>query len=643
MRAIFSFCIVSLCFVFVTHAQIDHETLFKIDESSYKVRDFIDSYQKNSETITKDIESVDEHLERFINYNLKLTSAYDQQMDTLPSFKKEFGKYYKQIADSYISNGDVTEAMVKETYDRTKTEVRASHILLKLPKHEEDTTSVYQKALMLKKRIEDGEDFESLAKTYSEDPSAKTNAGDLNWFNTFKMVYEFEDTAYALEVGEVSKPVRTDFGYHIIKKTGERPSRGQLKTAHIMLLPSDSLQDPELRLQKIYKRLEKGEDFHELAKQYSQDTNTASKGGYVSPFSLGGLNSKTYENKAYELENEGDYTQPFQTRFGWHIVKLIETIPLEPYDDVKEDYKKRLKSSSRSKILVSKIKADLEKLYDVEVYEEGKNHFLSLMDGSFSKGKWNYEPTENSTSQFIIKVEDQKVDYKSFGEYLERQQRSLSKLPDQKQVLDNAIEDMVYSELLTYHKKELPNIDEEFKERIEAYKNGILIFDFMTAKVWEPVTKDTFALKAYYNSNKESFRVSEKVKGQLYTSKDKSALKSLRSELKKRNNKDTLEVKPGDEVILEEVSLETSSSKLPKRFNRNEGLSKIYKHSNQFLMMNVEEVEEDYIPEFDEVKGKIISLLQDKNEQKLISELRASYDVKVNEEVLEKLKNSLEK
>ncbi|SDG70356.1 peptidylprolyl isomerase [Psychroflexus sediminis] len=641
MKSLLSFCLSALCIGFAANAQIEGQTLFQIDGQEYKVDEFITSYQKNSDIVSASSESVEKHLERYVNFHLKLKSAYAIQLDTLSSFKKEFGRYYKQIADSYISNGEVTEAMVKETYDRTKTEVRASHILLNLPKYEEDTTEVYQKALMIRKRMENGEDFETLAKQYSDDPSVQSNAGDMNWFNAFKMVYEFEDTAYKLDVGEISNPVRTDFGYHIIKKTGERLSKGQLKTAHIMVLASDSLQDAEVRIQKIYKRLEEGDDFHELAKQYSQDPNTAGDGGYVPVFSLGGLNSKVYENKAYDLEKEGDYTKPFKTRFGWHIVKLIESIPLKPYDEVKEDYKKRLKSSSRSKYLITKIKEDLESLYEVEINEDAKDHFLSLIDSSFTQGKWTYEPQKKSASRYIIKVEDRTVDYATFGAYLERQQRSFSDLPAFKVVVENAIDDLVYSELLAYHKTRLPETDKEFGDRIEGYKNGVLIFDYMKEKIWEPVAEDTLLQKKYYSANASDFKIPQKVRGQLYTSKSKKTLESLASELQSRSTNDSLFQLP-EEIISEEVLLEKSSLKLPENFKFEEGLSKIYKHSDQFLMMQVNEVEKAKIPEFDQVSGEIISILQEKKERQLISELRKNYTVIINNDVLKILKDKLE-
>ena len=642
MKSLYSFCIISLCFVFTSKAQLKNETLFTIENEEFFVTEFITSYEKNAGIIDTSKESLDQHLERFINFHLKLKSAYELELDTLQAFKKEFGRYYKQIADSYISNGEVTEAMVRETYDRTKTEVRASHILLNIPKHQKDTLEIYQKALMIKKRLKGGESFERLASQYSEDPSVKVNRGDLNWFNTFKMVYEFEDAAYNLEVGEVSNPVRSDFGYHIIKKTGERPSRGQLKTAHIMLLPNDSLQDPEVRIQKIYKRLKDGEDFHELAKLYSQDSNSASKGGYISPFTLGGLNSKVYENQAYTLDQPGDYTKPFKTKFGWHIVKLVETIPLESYVEVKEDYKRRLKSSSRSKVLVSKIKKDLELLYEVKVNEDAKTYFLNMMDDRFRKGKWSYEPSETSGSQVIISIEDSEINNDTFGIYLERQQRTLSKLPEVSIVLDNAISDFVYKELLEYHKAKLPEIDDEFSKRIKEYKNGILIFDFMTSQVWKPVAEDTVAQEEYYKSHLEEFKMSKNVKGQLYTSKNESSLKSLRRKLKNEKPEDTISSKLPDDVILEEISLTENSSKLPNRFRFKTGLSKIYKHSGQYLLMNVSEVEPERILSFEEVKGKIISKLQEDKEDQVVRSLRVQYDIDINEDVFQKLQDQFE-
>ena len=643
MKPLFNFYLIFICFVFAANAQDSNEVLFELDEESYEVGLFVESFQKNFELVASTEEDIEDYLRLYINFRLKIKSAYDQEMDTLQSFQNEFSGYYKQIADSYISNGEVTEAMVKETYDRTKTEVRASHILLNLSKYEEDTAKVYKKALMLMKRAENGEDFAMLAKQNSEDPSAQRNEGDLNWFNTFKMVYEFEDAAYKLDVGEISKPVRSDFGYHIIKKTGERASKGQLKTAHIMVVNKDSLQDPKEQIDKIYVKVESGDDFHDLAKQYSDDTNTASNGGYVAPFGIGGLNSKDYENEAFQLENIGDYTEPFQTNFGWHIVKLIEVEPIQSYQDIKEDLKKRLKSSSRSKLLVSKIKEDLEARYEVIINEDAKSYFLKALDSTFNKGKWRFSPSESLPKTYVIKVEDKEVDFKTFGEYLERQQRSLSKLPEHKIVIEDALNDLVYNELLAYHKTQLVEIDQDFANRIEEYKNGILIFDYMSTNVWGLISKDTLLQREYYASHRDEFLTDSKIEGQLYTSASKSSIKDVRSRLKEKMSLDTISIQLPDDVMLEQVAISKSSSKIPKAFKFKEGVSKIYKYLDQYLIVNATEVKPSFVPEFNKVSGKIISSLQEKREEQLISNLRDQYTIRINKDVFEKVKQKFEK
>ena len=640
MKFIFNTCIITLCFIFASQAQINEKTLFKIDGEPYKVDSFINSYTKNLDhTTSKSGEGLEDYLELYINFHLKLKSAYQQKLDTLPSFQNEFQSYYKQIADNYISNGEVTESMVSEAYDRIKTEVKASHVLLNLS-NDEDTLEVYNKALMIKEKAEKGENFEALAKTYSQDPSVKQNAGDMGWFNSFKMVYEFEDAVYQLDIGEISEPVKSEFGYHIIKKTGERPSKGKLSTAHIILMNGDSLQQPPEQIQKIYEKLNKGENFHDLAKQYSQDKNSAESGGYLTPFSLGDINSKVFENEVFKLDNEGDYTKPFQTKFGWHIVKLIKVEPIKDYKEIKDDLKRKIKTSSRSKLLISKIKDDLKKRYTLKINPQAKSYFINALDSTYQKGEWEFEPEDGFFKDYVLKVENQSVNYETFGEYLKKQYRSLSQLQDFQSIVDKAIDELSYSQLLTFHKANLPKIDNEFKKKIDEYKQGILIFDFMKANVWDAVSKDSLSQQAYYEAHKKEFKKGLQIKGQLYTSKSKTELEKLRSQLKNQTLSDSLVIP--ENVISEEVFLSKKTSKLPKKFKLKVGISSIYKHLDQFLLMKVDAIEPSRIMRFNEVKGKVISQLQDQKEEKITSVLRSEYPVEINKNVLRTLKDKFE-
>jgi peptidyl-prolyl cis-trans isomerase SurA len=343
------------------------------------------------------------------------------------------------------------------------------------------------------------------------------------------------------------------------------------------------------------------------------------------------------------MENIGDYTKPFQTKFGWHIVKLIEVEPIQSYQDLKEDLKKRLKSSSRSKLLVSKIKDDLEARYEVTINEAARSYFLEALDSTFNKMEWRFLPSENMPKTYVIKVEEREVDFKAFGEYLERQQRNLSKLPEHKIVIEDALNDLVYNELLAYHKTQLVKIDQNFANRIEEYKNGILIFDFMLTNVWDPISKDTLLQRDYYASNQDEFVTDLKIEGRLYTSSSKSSIKDLRSRLKKKKSQDSISISLPDDVMSEQVLISKSSSKIPKAFKFKKGVSPVYRHLDQYLVMNAIKVKPSFISEFNNVSGKIISNLQEKREEQLISNLRDQYPVKINKSVLGKVKQKFEK
>jgi peptidyl-prolyl cis-trans isomerase SurA len=293
--------------------------------------------------------------------------------------------------------------------------------------------------------------------------------------------------------------------------------------------------------------------------------------------------------------------------------------------------------------LVSKIKEDLEARYEVTINEDAKSYFLKALDSTFDKGKWRFSPSENLPETYVIKVEDMEVDFKTFGEYLERQQRSLSKLPEHKIVIEDALNDLVYNELLAYHKTQLEEIDQDFANRIEEYKNGILIFDYMSTNVWEPVSKDTLLQREYYTQNRDEFVTDSKIEGQLYSSASKSSIKEVRSRLKEKMSLDTISIQIPDDVILEQVAISKSSSKIPKAFKFKEGVSKIYNYLDQYLIMNATEVMPSFVPEFNKVSGKIISSLQEKREEQLISNLRDRYTIKINKDVLEQLKQKFEK
>ena len=175
-------------------AQETSRTLLTIGGEEVSVDDFLSIYNKNravGEAI--DPKTLDEYVDLFINFKLKVKEAEALGMDTVPSFIKELQGYRKQLATPYLVDKQAGEQLVIEAYNRLKQEVKASHILITVNAEASpaDTLKAYNKILKLRKEIINGADFNAYAKQYSQDPSAKDNAGDLGYFSAMYMVYPF--------------------------------------------------------------------------------------------------------------------------------------------------------------------------------------------------------------------------------------------------------------------------------------------------------------------------------------------------------------------------------------------------------------------------------------------------------------------
>ncbi len=309
-----------------------NEVLFTIDNKPFYTDEFVRVYNKNLDLVKDESQKdLNNYLDLYLAYKLKVTKAYELDLDKESRYINELNSYRTQLAKEYLTDKKVTDELVQEAYQRSLKEVRASHILFLVNEDAlpQDTLKVYQKAISVRNRILKGEDFKALAEQFSEDPSAKENKGDLGYFSAFRMVYPFENGAYNTKVGEVSEPIRSRFGYHLIYVADVRDNRGDVIAGHIMLSKSEDKAKNEENAQKIkdiYQKLQQGEKFEDLAKQFSDDKTTSEQGGKLAKISSGQLNSVVFEDAVFSLKNNGDYTKPVETEFGWHIIKLFEKI-----------------------------------------------------------------------------------------------------------------------------------------------------------------------------------------------------------------------------------------------------------------------------------------------------------------------------
>jgi len=614
--------------------------VFRVDDLKVYKSEFLKQYKKSNTTSfdSEDL-SIDEYADMYIDFKLKVKAAIDMGLDTMPEFLNEYNNYRRQLADKFISNGDVTESMVKETYHSMVNEVNVSHILVKLAPDAtpDDTLTAYNKSIDILKEIQSGKSFSDMAIKYSEDPSVQQNKGNMGWFKAFKMVYPFERASYELEVNEVSQPVRTKFGYHLIKKNDERPSRGKIKVAHIMKQPrpNDSTYSVKDEIYKIYTKLQSGENFEDLARQFSEHKQTAGNGGEMAPFEIGQLNSAVFEEEAFKLNAENPLSEPFRTKFGWHIVKYIGEEPVGDYDELKNEIVKKIKTSDRSKRLIENIKQDLMKHYEVSTNYEVLSGLEERIDSTLLNYKYKYEALEEDDTAWILKIDDTSYPLSEFLKGLQQSQRSLSGTSVPARVND-AIDKFTYAKLIGIHNKNLEKISPVFASEIKTYYEGLLMFEVMQKEVWKKTQEDSTGLLDYYNAHKNSFKSKKKVSGILASTTDKKVAKRLKQDMLL----DSLTVLKANypDVIFQELNqVEIDNASLPKDLELSLNSPKTYKYNGQLLTILITDKADERLQAFEEVKGEVISQLQTKREKEWLEELRKTYAVEINQDLLKTL------
>ncbi len=633
------------------------EILFTIDDKPYYTDEFERVYKKNLDLVKDESQKdLNQYLELFVGYKLKVLKANKLGLQNKPQYQNELKGYRTQLSKNYTSDSKVTSALVKEGYERMKKEIKASHILLMVNESAspEDTLKAYKKCLDIRQRAINGEDFAKLAQEFSEDPSAKENFGDLGYFTSFRMVYAFESAAYKTAKGSISMPTRTRFGFHLIKVTDERENRGDLTVAHIMILKSaddKSDADPNRAsntIQEVYKKIKQGENFEELAKQFSEDKSSASKGGVLNRFGSGQLSSEEFESTAFSLTKDNPISAPFETKFGWHIVKLINKFPLKSYEESKVELENKISKDDRSRIITNTLTEKLRKKYNVKRDNKTYETISKLVTNAIYDNKWTLPENTNDYTNKLFSIENKDILGLQFLSFLNTSQTKegltitpLSRLID---VLYNKFVD---EEINQYYIDNLENEFPEFAAVVEEYRDGLLLFDLMEKEIWERSKTDSLGLKAFYETQLGKHKWKPRLDVIITSSTKMDVIKKAQMMLKTGKSpqeiKDALNTKDQVDVMSSQSTLEIGSIQLPKDIKQEVGISEISKQGDYYFVTNVLKVLPESDKTYEECKGKIINDYQQYLEQNWIKELNKECTVKVNQATFEKVKNSISK
>ncbi len=607
--------------------------------------EFLRQLNKNrKETGLPSETELNDYLNLYINFKLKVKEAVSMHLDTNPSFKSELSGYRRQLAVPYMSDKKVTEALMAEAYERMKTEVNASHILINVGQNASaaDTLAAWNKINDLRKRILKGESFDSIAFNYSEDPSAKRNAGLLGWFTVFQMVYPFENVAYQLNIGDISQPFRTQFGYHLMTLNNKRANRGEVKVQHIMIRTGigstpEQIADAKILIDSVNQKIQQGASFEQMVEQYSQDEGSkANKGNMNWMASLSGF-PDVFKDIAFALQ-AGELSKPFATDFGWHLIKLLEKRPLGTFKEVQDIVKSKVSRDTRSESSKAAVIARVKKEGNFSVNETNLKYLMSKLDTGFMKGVWEYDSAK-VLNKTLFTIGNKSHYTREFGSYLQLNQKPLDK-GNVQMVARNMFNEWASEKCLAYEESMLEVKYEDFRNIMQEYHDGILLFDLTDKKVWGKAMLDTLGLEQFYNANKSKYMWKERLEYRIYTCLDVKAKQAAIKMLKAGKSEMEMLLKLNKKVE------GTVSSKLMKGEQAEPTAAKLWEQTGVVDIQSEDGANKFYYiigkvaaepKELKEAKGLVTSDYQDLLMNEWIKELRAKYAVQINQSAVKTL------
>ncbi|MFM1932990.1 MAG: hypothetical protein RL226_2293 [Bacteroidota bacterium] len=639
--------IAAVFIVIATQAQTGNDIVLTVAGENVTRNDFESIFKKNNRDSVITRASLDEYMELFINFKLKVKEARELGLDTNAAFTRELKGYRKQLARPYLIDNELLDELVQEAYERSKTEVRAAHILVKVEQNAspEDTLAAYNRAIKLRNRILAGEVFADVARSKggSDDPSVRDNGGDLGYFSAFQMVYPFESAAFSTPVGEVSMPIRTRYGYHIVKTIDKRLARGEIKVSHIMVrTPTGNdpavLAEAEAKIKEIYQKLQEGADFSEMAMRYSQDASTSKTGGELPWFGTGKM-VEEFENVSFGLKNNGDVSEPFRSSYGWHIVKRIDYRPVASFEDSEAEIRKKVSRDSRADLTKASFLAKLRKQYGTTINAKALKpiYKAAAQDSAFSGGNTLEVKKLKKLNKQLFSVDGSVYTARQFYDYL-RETKVRKRDLTGKQIVDEQLAEYIDKQLVDYEDSKLESKHNDFRLLMNEYHDGILLFELTDKKVWSKAVKDTLGLEAFYAANQNKFMWKERITGATFSCATEAIAKQVTKmiskgktpiEIKEELNKDS-----NLNVILEESTWEKGDNELMNQVEWKPGTVSTVPFNGQFVVVQVVEVIPPVAKRLDEARGMITAEYQSYLEKQWIEELRTKYNFSVNRDVL---------
>lgn len=626
--------------------------LFHIEKEPVSVSEFKYIYEKNNRgKADYSKSSVDEYLDLYINFKLKVHKARELSYDQSKTYQQELQGYRSQLADSYIIDKEVISRMVDEVYDRQKQDVELKHILISVDRKTspEQQQQAYKQVLKVKKAIDDGMGFGRAVIQYSQDRNSAAEGGDIGFVHAPlpNGYIEIEDVAYSLQVGDISEPIRTDLGYHIIKVISKRPARGTMEAQHLLIRKKSAsgirLAGAQPKAQKIYESIIGGErSFDEATVISSEDKDTKGNKGNLGFFTIGQY-ERSFEDAAFALAKDGDVSAPVETSIGWHIIKRVSKRPLDTKDIIRERLKNSPKQGDRFERIRGDVVDEIKKEASFKEDEKLLSEFTSALSDDYFNYNWQIPDIEDKVLVTFGSDQHKISDFIGFAKKNSKERMRAKGQESIEQSVQGIYNSYVTTKAIAFAESRLEERYPEFNNLMREYKEGILLFDIAKDMIWDKASKDTAAIATFFQSHGDNYKWKNRARLTRYSVRttEPAQVTTMVTYAKDNSSEDVLALfNKGKELLLHnEETLEEGHKNLEGVTLETGYVSKpVYNDKLQVTtFVKVEEVIPARNKTLKEAKGYVISDYQDQLDKNWIEELKREYKVKIQNKQLKRL------
>ncbi|HMP28170.1 MAG TPA: peptidylprolyl isomerase [Saprospiraceae bacterium] len=644
--------VVILCSIHISllYGQNNNEILMRVGSIPVSVEEFKYIYEKNNgKDATYSPSSINEYIELYSRFKLKVNEAKTQKIDTIESLKEELNGYKRQLSNSYLMEKGVRDFLIEDLKAKITKDIKLAHIYLPIPNFATDSvkTSIEQRINEAHDALVKGKSFENAAMEYSEDKNSKDIGGNIGYYTAMMPngFYQFENTMYSTAVNQFSKPVKSRLGWHILKVLDIRPARGQIQVAHILVRTKDN-PDAKKNIDRAFADLNSGKNWGAIVSQYSQDTETASYDGVLPVFGINNY-EKSFEDVAFNLTKIDEYSAPFQTTAGWHIVKLVQKLPITIDDNFQKLYEPKIKNDERWQLARIEFLKSIRQAANFSINAPLLESFIRSLNGDFLSYRWSPSAEPNDKATLISLGSPYNFTLEEFKDFAQKNSRIRLRFDNinhtAKDAVDAVLDAFIEEKTIEFEQNNMENKYPEFKALLREYEEGILLFEVTKNEIWDRANQDSIGLNNFYLANKNRYLSEEKALVKqvvIKNSDEKIATKILLEAAKKdlagivkKYNKKTKVIETNDTFLTKSEALKSGLDWKKGSVNameKNIGIE-------AYIFSKIEQLIPAAPKELKETRGYVVADYQDTLEKEWIEKLKSKYPIEINQNILKKL------